>query len=170
MPYIDYSNCISCSLPAYFDFSTKKCSNCDKDDIFDSSSRQCQKLYWQPSGSYWLVCLEAELFRKRPLFPMELPSYPAASLIFTSSKRIYVIVAQADLLSTQLQRVALPVVDFIGKIPAYNDVFATCAKDAPYFDCHVCIRCEFQQYFNFDNNKCESCGQKLAFNLINQKY
>jgi len=40
-PFFNGMNCISCSLPLYFDFTTSACSTCPTSEKFDPATKKC---------------------------------------------------------------------------------------------------------------------------------
>lgn len=49
-PYFNGLNCISCSLPLYFNFDGKICTSCPSTDSFDITTKKCQN---DPSKIYY---------------------------------------------------------------------------------------------------------------------
>lgn len=52
-PYFNGMNCISCSLPLFFNFSSNVCSACDISYMFDTNTKTCiidlSKVYYSNS-------------------------------------------------------------------------------------------------------------------------
>ena len=53
--------------------------------------------------------------------------------------------------------------NYVGTKPKPVDKLSTCPSTAPFFDGKACVACLAPHYFDFNSDKCLTCGKDFKF-------
>jgi hypothetical protein len=194
LPFFDGSNCISCTLPFFFNFSSNLCGACSSQLVFDAGTKQCVV---NPLLVYYTSSLNgvANYLGLPPNLPpnnnrtvLGCPS----SAPFSDGQRClscplpnfynfqtnHCELCPPGLVFSTLSRTCVPRTsannsrnsnlvgagNFMGQVPPYDPALLTCPAGSPFFDGLACITCQLPAYFDFLSLACQNCPAGTAFN------
>lgn len=198
-PFFNGLNCLSCSLPLYFNFSSNVCSACGINYLFDITSQTCMvdptKIYYSNSlnGVSNYIGLPPILTNSSNKIvnscPPEAPFSSGKVCISCSVPKFYnfntnncemcgsgltfnstTMSCQLVTLSSSAQNSNVEnASNFMYQMPQFNSSLSTCTASAPFFNGMSCVSCSLPSFFNFKTLTCTNCLPQQSFNAQNRQ-
>ena len=193
-PFFNGINCLSCSLPFYFNFTANACQGCTSYNMFNTTTKSCvinpAQIYYTSSltgvNNYIGLPKAVPFNNNKKIVPCP-PNTPFSNGIqclactfpqFYNFQTNLCEVCKTGMVFDTLTRTCIArtslnasrnsditvATNFMGTVPPYNNLLMTCPPTTPYFDGLSCVTCMPPMYFDFTILSCLSCNPNFTFN------